>query len=108
MEQQTTLFELFSDKQKYVRRIGYHEAKPFIESIHYSRKLPNVTDAFGLFVDGELAGVVTYGIPASHPLCIGLAGEKNARMVRELNRLAILPKYSGGYIIMQAIWYRTH
>jgi len=96
MEQQTTLFELFSDKQKYVRRIGYHEAKPFIESIHYSRKLPNVTDAFGLFVDGELAGVVTYGIPASHPLCIGLAGEKNARMVRELNRLAILPKYSGG------------
>lgn len=96
MKQQITLFEMINDEQKYVRRIGYHEAKPFIESIHYSRKLPNVTDAFGLFVGGELAGVVAYGIPASHPLCIGLAGEKNASMVRELNRLAILPKYSGG------------
>lgn len=96
MNQQMNLFDMANEAEKYVRRITYREAQPFIESIHYSRKMPNVTDAFGLFVGGEMAGVVTYGIPASHPLCIGLAGEKNQDMVRELNRLAILPKYTGG------------
>lgn len=104
MELQVNLFDVAQEQGKYVRRITYSEAKPFIESIHYSRKMPNVTDAFGLFIDGEMVGVVTYGIPASHPLCIGLAGEKNANMVKELNRLAILPKYTGGGgITMQAI-----
>ena len=96
MELQVSLFDVAQEQGKYVRRIPYSEAKPFIESIHYSRKMPNVTDAFGLFVGGEMVGVVTYGIPASHPLCIGLAGEKNVNMVKELNRLAILPKYTGG------------
>lgn len=96
MWQQITLFDIESEREKYVRRIGYQDAKPFIESIHYSRKMPNVTDAFGLFYSGELVGVVTYGIPASRPLCIGIAGVNNASMVRELNRLAILPKYNGG------------
>ena len=96
VEQQITMFDIIAQKDKYVRRIGYADAKQFIEKIHYSRKIPNVTDAFGLFYDGEMVGVVTYGIPASHPLCIGLAGEKNQSMVRELNRLAILPKFNGG------------
>ena len=38
---------------------------------------------------------MTYGIPASPSLCIGLAGEKNRYSVYELNRLVILPEYSG-------------
>lgn len=96
MNFQVSLFDVVEQKEKYVRRITYQEAKPFIENIHYSRKMPNVTDAFGLFINGQLSGVVTYGIPASHPLCIGIAGEKNQNDVRELNRLAILPKYTGG------------
>ena len=57
--------------------------------------MPCVTDAFGLFVDGEMIGVVTYGVPASHPLCIGLAGEENQYNVLELNRLVIIPEYNG-------------
>ena len=43
----------------------------------------------------ELVGIVTYGIPASHSLCIGLAGEENSDNVLELNRLVILPEYNG-------------
>lgn len=40
-------------------------------------------------------GVVTYGIPASPPLCKGIAGEQNKDHVLELNRLAIKPGYNG-------------
>lgn len=53
--------------------------------------MPCITDAFGLFLNGEMVGVVTYGVPASHPLCIGIAGEKNQYNVLELNRLVIRP-----------------
>lgn len=94
---QTTFDDLLVNaaKEKYVRRISYDETKPFLLKIHYARRMPCITDAFGLFLDGELIGVVTYGIPASPPLCKGLAGEKNRDKVRELNRLCILPEYNG-------------
>lgn len=53
--------------------------------------MPCVTDAFGVFVNNKIMGVVTYGIPASKPLCIGLAGRENRYRVKELNRLVIHP-----------------
>lgn len=82
--------------EKIVRRITYDETKPFLLNIHYARRMPCITDAFGLFVNGELVGVVTYGVPASRPLCIGLAGVENEKNVRELNRLCIRPELNGG------------
>ena len=94
MNTQTSLFD--PPKGKFVRRITYDEAKPFLLEIHYARRMPCITDAFGLFVDGAIIGCVTYGVPASRPLCIGLAGEENSENVRELNRLCILPEYNGG------------
>ena len=81
--------------QKYVRPITYQEAKPFLKNIHYARRMPCITNAFGLFVDEELIGVVTYGIPASPNLCKGLAGKENFHNVLELNRLVILPEHNG-------------
>ena len=81
--------------EQYVRRICYAETKPFLLGIHYARRMPCVTDAFGLFLNGKMIGVVTYGVPASRPLCVGLAGEENAYHVLELNRLVILPEYNG-------------
>lgn len=64
-------------------------------TIHYARRMPCVTDAFGLFEDGEMIGVVTFGQPASPSLCKGLAGEVNRKHVLELNRLVILPGHDG-------------
>lgn len=96
IEQQMSIMELMNENEKYVRRIQSYEAVPFIEQIHYSRKAPNITDAFGLFVNSEMIGVVTYGIPASPNLCNGLAGKKNFNKVKELNRLVIKPIYNGG------------
>lgn len=95
---QFTLFDIEQRNNgisKYVRRISYEETKFFLLNVHYARRMPCVTDAFGLFLDEELIGCVTYGIPASHPLCIGIAGEKNQYNVMELNRLVILPEYNG-------------
>lgn len=78
----------------HVRRIEYEDTIPFLMEIHYARRMPCITDAFGLFMDMEMIGVVTYGIPASHPLCIGIAGKENADHVKELNRLVIKPQYN--------------
>ena len=85
-------------RQLSVRRIGYEETKAFILYIHYARRMPCVQYAFGLF-DGDYpypVGVVTYGQPASPPLCKGIAGEENRRHVLELNRLVLYPEYNGG------------
>ena len=80
-----------------VRKISYDETKPFILGIHYARRMPCVQYAFGLF-DGDYpypVGVVTYGSPASPPLCKGIAGEENRKRVLELNRLVLYPEYNG-------------
>ena len=93
-EYQLSFFDLEQQEKnvnRYVRRIDYDDTKPFLLGIHYARRMPCITDAFGLFVDGDLIGVVTYGIPASPNLCEGLAGEKNRNKVLELNRLVLLP-----------------
>ena len=96
LQQQISIFDFVSTSDKEVRRIDSFSAAPFIREIHYSRKVPNITDAFGLFVNGELIGVVTYGIPASRNLCVGLAGIENVNKVKELNRLVIKPEFNGG------------
>ena len=82
-------------EHKYIRPVEYDEIKYFLFKIHYARRMPSVSYAFGLFLDTELIGIVTYGVPASNSLCIGLAGEENKRNVLELNRLCLLPQYNG-------------
>ena len=80
-----------------VRKISYEDTKPFVLGIHYARRMPCVQYAFGLF-DGDYpypVGVVTYGSPASPPLCKGIAGEENRKRVLELNRLVLYPEYNG-------------
>lgn len=93
--QQLSWADLDQGNKREVRRITYAEAKPFILNVHYARRMPCVQYAFGLFEGGVLCGCVTYGTPASPALCRGLAGEKNRKHVLELNRLVLLPEYSG-------------
>ena len=65
------------------------ESHPWILQKHYSKRLPNIMFAFGLFKKMQLVGVVTYGMPASRSLVIGLCGEEYADFVIELNRLCL-------------------
>ena len=62
----------------------------YILEIHYARRWPSISYAFGLYRSGVLCGIVTYGTPPSAPLRSGIAGPKFAPSVIELNRLCLL------------------
>lgn len=65
------------------------EAYPFLLEIHYAKRIPSISYAFGLFVDGNLDGVITYGTPPSSTLRRGIAGAENIQLILELNRLCL-------------------
>jgi hypothetical protein len=65
------------------------ETHPWILQKHYAKRLPNIMFAFGLYDEKKLIGVVTYGMPASRSLCIGICGEQYSDFVIELNRLCL-------------------
>jgi hypothetical protein len=74
--------------------IPYKVAVDFVMPRHYSGRKPQIKYAFGAFVDGELQAVVTYGVPASRSLCVGIMGEDFYDKVIELNRLIRLDDYT--------------
>ena len=52
--EQMSIFDLLRSPERTVERIEREKAKDFVESIHYSRKLPsNVVFSFGLFEGGS-------------------------------------------------------
>jgi hypothetical protein len=70
--------------------IKNEEAHPWILRKHYAKRLPSISHAFGLYDEATLKGVVTYGMPASPFLCVGVCGEEFKDLVLELNRLVLL------------------
>ena len=77
-------------KEQYqVKQISYQDTKPFILDIHYAKRMPSISYAYGLFDVEDLIGIISYGSPASPALCKGIAGEENRSLVIELNRLVL-------------------
>jgi hypothetical protein len=72
-----------------VEGIASSDAYPFLLEIHYAKRLPSISYAFGLWVDGELCGVITYGKPAGSPQRTGVCGDGHSGSVLELNRLCL-------------------
>lgn len=72
-----------------VRKVSRDECSDFILKIHYAKRWPSISFAFGLFFKDEIVGVVTYGTPPSSTLRIGVAGKEMAMNVLELNRLCL-------------------
>lgn len=70
------------------------DIKDLIINNHYAHRMPSVSYVFGLYADSELAGVITFGQPASRPLQTGMFGVKYASRVIELNRLYIKDEVS--------------
>jgi len=77
------------DRVYKVKKIERRECEPFIIGIHYAKRWPSISFAFGLFRSRELVGVVTYGTPPSAPLRRGIAGDQYKNSVLELNRLCL-------------------
>ena len=72
-----------------VKPVTRQDYLPFLLDIHYAKRVPSVSWAFGLFIEGELEGVVTYGTPSSAPLRRGVCGDELKNTVIELNRLVL-------------------
>lgn len=72
-----------------VRKINRNDCEEFILEIHYAKRYPSITYAFGLFDKNNLIGIVTYGTPPSAPLRRGIAGEEFIYDILELNRLCL-------------------
>jgi hypothetical protein len=70
-----------------VKRITTEDAKPFILSRHYAKRMCPISYAFGAYRGEGLIGVVTYGTPVSSSLRVGVCGDEWANKVLELNRL---------------------
>ena len=69
--------------------INSFETEPWLLQKHYAKRMCPISYAFGLYVDQNLVGVVTYGVPASPFLCFGVCGVDNKDIVLELNRLCL-------------------
>ena len=72
-----------------VKAITRFDCTPYIMEKHYAKRFPSVSYAYGLFLGGTLLGCVTFGSPAGSTVRKGLAGEKHAETVIELNRLCL-------------------
>ena len=70
-----------------VKEIPAKQAWEFLKPRHYAGRKPQISKAFGWFIDEELVAVCTFGKPASPCLCRGICGEENSKYVYELNRL---------------------
>ena len=75
---------------KTVIRISSYETYPWLLEKHYAKRIPQVTEAFGLYEGKYLVGVCTYGKPTNPWLCNGICGEEYSALVFELNRLCLL------------------
>jgi hypothetical protein len=94
MRRREKMIDLFQEtikhKNHYITQISYEDTKPFILDIHYAKRMPSITYAYGLFnCENKLIGCVTYGSPASPRVCDGIAGKEYKDLVIELNRLVL-------------------
>jgi len=67
--------------------INSFEVEPWLLRKHYAKRMCPISYAFGLYDDEKLIGVVTYGIPSSSALRMGICGPEYIENVMELNRL---------------------
>ena len=81
------------------------EAYPWLLEKHYAKRIPQIMYAFGLYVNDILVGVITYGIPASPALCMGICGKEYSSKVLELNRLCLLEnnKNESSFLVSNSI-----
>lgn len=82
-------------------------ANPFIKANHYSGKVVNNSKLhFGVFLDGQLHGVMSYGPSLDKSKIIGLVAGTGWNEFLELNRMAfdsVLPRNSESRAIAQSI-----
>ncbi len=72
-----------------IKQVTRKEYLPFMLDIHYAGRSPSVSYAYGLYINNNLEGIVSYGTPPSSTLRRGVAGDKYIPDILELNRLVL-------------------
>jgi hypothetical protein len=88
-----------------VKQIEYKDTKHLILNVHYAKRMPSISFAYGLFEHDNFVGLVSYGTPASPSLCKGIMGEEYKSYVLELNRLVLVnnKKNEASYLVSQSL-----
>jgi len=88
-----------------VEKIKRIECENYILNIHYAKRWPSISFAYGLFLNDVLCGVITYGTPPSAPLRRGIAGDEYINNILELNRLCLLnnKKNEASFLISKSL-----
>lgn len=101
------MVEKISAKSLVLKVIPSKIANPFIKKHHYSGKFVNNSSLhFGVFWNGKLEGVMSYGPPLDKSKVIGLVEGTGWNQRLELNRMAfsnVLPRKSESRAISQSI-----
>lgn len=88
-----------------VREIDRRAARQLVEERHYLHRKPPVSYSFGLFIDDNIMGVITFGVPASHHLRVSLCKKAPEKTI-ELNRLWVddrMPRNTESQFISKAL-----
>ena len=88
-----------------VEQVGKQTASDVAVARHYLHRAPPISYSFGLFWGLEIAGVVTFGTPASRHLTIGVC-RSAPECVIELNRLWVtdeLPRNTESWFVSRAL-----
>ena len=72
-----------------VQIIPSQETYEWLLHKHYAHRIPSISYAYGLYNNGVLVGVCTFGTPASSTLRTGVLGEEFIDRIIELNRLCV-------------------
>ena len=88
-----------------VQQIEYKDTKHLILNVHYAKRMPSISFAYGLFENDNFVGLVSYGSPASPSLCKGILGEQYRDQVIELNRLVLVnnKRNEASYLVAQSL-----
>jgi len=92
-------------KNLLVKKIDYADTKHMILNVHYAKRMPSISYAYGMFDGEQMVGIVTYGSPASPWLCKGVCGEEYRKEVIELNRLVLMynKKNEASYLVSKSL-----
>ena len=89
-----------------VESIPKHETHDWLLKKHYAKRIPSISYAFGLFNNGSLIGVCTFGRPIAHILIKNAFNGKYQNQFLELNRLCVndnLPKNSLSFFLSKTL-----
>ena len=72
-----------------VKSIDYQDCKEWFLKKHYLKRLPSISFCFGLYDDGRLIGVCSFGNAVPLTMKRSICGEQYEHLVYELNRLIV-------------------